>query len=1374
MKKPSFMKWMLFFTGILFLLPKATYSQCSITTSSDTTICYGTVATLQASGAHTYSWSNGFIGNTVMVSPLSTTTYSVIGTDTVLMCSDTSYITVTVNDLPFVNFTFTPSTSVCQGTMVTLFGNGANTYTWTGGIVNGGSFMPMASNTYTVTGTDGNGCSNTAQVTVTVKPLPNVNPSSPVSICAGQSAMLSSTGAHIYTWNPGSLSGTPVVVSPASTTTYTVTGTNIITGCSNTASTTVTVNPLPNVNYIANPGTVLCAGDSLRLNGTGANSYMWTGGISNGITFLPLASSTYTVTGTSAAGCTNTATANITVNPLPVVGYILVPNDTVCSGTNVNLSGTGANSYSWTGGITNGINFVPASSASYTVTGTNLSGCSNTATANITVNPLPVISVTPGGSFCVADTVILSASGADSYVWMPGSISGSGITVNPLATTTYTVTGTIMSTGCTATASTTITINPIPNVSYTILPNDTVCLGTSVSLSGTGANTYTWTGGITNAVSFVPASGGTYTITGTDINGCSNTATANLVVNPLPIVSFSVLPNDTICLGSSIILSGTGASSYSWTGGVVDATPFSPASGSSYMVTGTDINGCTNTATANIVVNPLPTVSYTISPNDTVCSGTSVTLTGSGANSYSWTGGISNGISFTPFATSNYIVTGTDLNGCTNTATAIVNVITAPNVGIISSPGSSICIGSSVSLSGTGATSYSWNNGVVDGVNFTPATTNTYTVIGTNGTGCIDSASITVTVNPIPAISFTIAPNDTICNGSPVSLTGVGTGSFAWSGGVVNGISFTPSATNSYTVTLTDLNGCTNTSTANIYVNSLPVVTASSNSPVCFGSSIQLSSTGGTSFSWTGPATYSSILQNNTIPFSSLLNGGNYIVSSTDPFGCSNSDTVTVSVIVPPSGLITASPSVNLCLGDTVILSSSVGSSSYLWDTGATSSSITVNPIVNTTYALTMINPPFCNGIVQDFITVNVYSQPTATIVATTDTVCSGAGVSLMANGGVGYSWNTGSLSDSIFVTPFIDSTFSVIVSSAFGCLDTASISITALSNPVPPVITTSSNVICNNGTTQIFSSIPNGINWNPSSSTNDTLIVSTPGTYTVTYSDLNGCTSTSTVVITQNFVNASISGDTINCPGLPSTLIASGGIGFSWSTSDTTSIINVQPVLPSYYSVMVTDVAGCSSFDSIMVYPFALLNMDPKAVLDTLTMIQNTYGYVNITNNDTNYSSISIITLPSNGTFNLNLSTIEYIPQPGFVGTDSLQYMICSSLCSQTCDTAWLLITVQPTATVVISQVITPNGDNFNDTWNITNLNLFPDNEVILMNRWGDVVYQAKPYNNDWSGQSNAGIQMFGNTLSTGTYFYIVKLGGDKEPVKGFLELIK
>src|SRR5687767_5087406 len=115
MKKLVPLKLMLFVTGIILFPIQRSWSQiCSINTSPDAAICEGDSTSLSAAGAHTYTWNPGALnGSTISVSPLTTTTYTVIGTDTLLSCSDTAYVTVTVNELPFVNFTFTPSTSVC-------------------------------------------------------------------------------------------------------------------------------------------------------------------------------------------------------------------------------------------------------------------------------------------------------------------------------------------------------------------------------------------------------------------------------------------------------------------------------------------------------------------------------------------------------------------------------------------------------------------------------------------------------------------------------------------------------------------------------------------------------------------------------------------------------------------------------------------------------------------------------------------------------------------------------------------------------------------------------------------------------------------------------------------------------------------------------------------------------------------------------------------------------------------------------------------------------------------------------------------------------------------------------------------------------------
>lgn len=245
--------------------------------------------------------------------------------------------------------------------------------------------------------------------------------------------------------------------------------------------------------------------------------------------------------------------------------------------------------------------------------------------------------------------------------------------------------------------------------------------------------------------------------------------TITITVNPLPVVSYTATLNDTICAGDSIILEGTGANFYNWSGGVIDGLAFAPPSSASYIVTGVDLNGCLNIDTAIVTVNPLPSVSYSASPNDSICAGSSVTLAGTGANVYSWTGGISDGVSFAPASSGSYIVTGTDLNGCSNTDTAeiVVNPNPVVNLGAdIIQPNPPAVLDA-----GSGFTSYLWSTSATSQtINVT--TNGLYHVTVTNASGCTDSDTIQVTFttgiqnsNGSPSIiSLFPNPNDGVFN----------------------------------------------------------------------------------------------------------------------------------------------------------------------------------------------------------------------------------------------------------------------------------------------------------------------------------------------------------------------------------------------------------------------------------------------------------------------------------------------------------------------------------------------------------------------------------------------------------------------------------
>lgn len=230
--------------------------------------------------------------------------------------------------------------------------------------------------------------------------------------------------------------------------------------------------------------------------------------------------------------------------------------------------------------------------------------------------------------------------------------------------------------------------------------------------------------------------------------------TINLTVNSLPVVIVNTVPNDTLCLGDSLVLYGSGASSYAWTGGVTDSATFVPLASTNYIVTGTDSNGCVNTDTIDIVVHSLPIITASASPSDTICGADSLTLNGMGASSYSWSGGVTNNMIFaTPPTGINttllYTVTGIDANGCSNTNSISIYSMEQPNV-IVSQPAVTLCSGSSDLLLASGATSYIWMPGsVMNDSLLLPANTvsGTYTVTGTAGNGCSKSASLSVTVN---------------------------------------------------------------------------------------------------------------------------------------------------------------------------------------------------------------------------------------------------------------------------------------------------------------------------------------------------------------------------------------------------------------------------------------------------------------------------------------------------------------------------------------------------------------------------------------------------------------------------------------------------
>ena len=721
----------------------------------------------------------------------------------------------------------------------------------------------------------------TFTVCLTTPPPPTVTVSSS-TICAGGSATITATpsvAGGTYLWSNGATTSS-ITVTPGTTTNYSVTYT--YNGVA-TNSGVVTVNPAPAIS--AGNDLAICSGAQATLSGTGGVSYSWDNGISNGIPFTPLATATYTVTATDANGCTNTDQVLVTVNPIPTVNGGI--DQSVCAGGSATLSGSGASTYTWSGGVTNGVAFIPTVTTTYTVTGTSAAGCVGTDQVTINVTAGPVAAIAGGAAVCLGNQVTLTASpiGA-TYLWMPGGATTQTLTVSPTSTTSYTLTVSLPGCGS-SNATQSVTVNPLPTVNAGI--DQSTCAGGTVTLSGSGGTTYSWDNSVSNGVAFTPLATATYTVTATDANGCTNNDQVLVTVNPNPTVNGG---NDqTVCVGGTATLSGSGASTYTWSGGVTNGVAFTPTVTSTYTVTGTSAAGCVGTdqVTINVTAGPVAA----IAGGAAVCLGNQVTLTASPVGAtYLWMpgGATTQTLTVSPTSTTSYTLT-VSLPGCGSsnaTQSVTVNPLPTVNAGI----DQSTCAGGTVTLSGSGGTTYSWDNSVSNGVAFTPLATATYTVSTTNANGCTNTDQVLVTVNPIPTVN---GGNDqTVCVGGTATLSGSGASTYTWSGGVTNGVAFTPTVTSTYTVTGTSTAGCVGTDQVTINVTAGPVAAISGAAPMCLGSQVTLTASPvGVSYLWMpGGATTQTITVSPTSTTTYTL--------TVSLAGCGSSN-ATQSVVVNPA-----------------------------------------------------------------------------------------------------------------------------------------------------------------------------------------------------------------------------------------------------------------------------------------------------------------------------------------------------------------------------------------------------------------------------------------------------------------------------------------
>jgi len=1320
----------------------------------------------------------------------------------------------------------------------TVTGQDDYAYLWnTGATTDNINVSPSSNATYSVTISDECGNTTTDQVDVTFVPVPTTTFTHTATPCS-----YNNTVSFNYTGNGGdnaSFSWSFPGGNPASSTaqhpsnivyapgaSYTAELTTVITedGCTSSTPTTQTITIPSEVSGTISGTNVLCYGDSdgaadlTPSGGTPPYTFTWNpGGFATTEDISGLAAGVYTVVINDANGCVSPNPPMITIgqptSALSANAPTMVQPD--CNGDNngqITANPTGGTSpytYNWNTippQTTNPATGLAVSAGpDYTVTITDDHGCTYTDTYTLTEPPAITLVTSHTNATCNQSNGSASVSpsggaGSFTYLWSTGA-TGPSITNVPSGTYTVTVTD---DHGCTETASELVDDEGAPTAAVDTTIHVT-CYGysdgemTVVASAGSPPYSYTWFPNVSTDASASNLTAGVYFVTVTDQLGC-NKVVSDTVEQPVALIT-NIIGTDVPCNdGSSTgsadlsVYYGTPPYFYLWNNGE-STEDISGLTTGEYIVTVTDDHGCTKLDSVTISV-PDALVS-TVLQDSVLCYGQNngsadLEITGGTQPiTYNWSGGQMSQDIYNQFA-GTYYVTITDGNGCTVKDSITIyepellaGFIIATDLSCYNDNSGALDL---TVAGGTPPYSYSWNPGGYTTQDISGLEAGFYSVAITDANGCGTGAS-EMLMQPNP-LTYDITPVDAECNGEASGSIDIGVHggtepySYNWSDGSTDEDLINISA-GTYTVTVTDANGCDTTATTTISEPSaiVPQVTNTSDA-LCYGSSdgsATVTATGGSL-----PYTYDIGTGPQVLGNFAGLFAGVYVVTITDANTCTT-ETDTITIGQPTQVLITFVDTMGAYCGNNngwAAVSASGGTPDYQfkWNDAQSQANDTATNLLGDMYYTVSVTDAHGCMEIMDSIWVSNYPGGTAEITQSTDVTCNGDADGSATVGMIGgtppysYIWENGQTTSQ--ATGLEGGLYWVTVEDVNGCTATitATISEPALLEAEISPANTGNNpcygysegwatVIVNGGIE------PYSYNWS-SGGTDATEQNLTAGSYIVSVTDANGCPADAQVTIQQPDTALIVVKDStsIVCygktDGYAEVHAIGGTIGngytYLWEGDQTDNYI--MYMAPDSYSVTATDANGCTA--------------EKTVTITEAPEITYNWDTISVSCNGAMDGEIIVAAEVVNPPYSYVWSNVETEPHQTDLAPGSYTVTITDG------DGCTIERTFEvPNSTIpclVIPTVITPNNDGFNDTWNIAYLQLYDNITIQIFNRWGEIVYEFTgdgidyegDVNRQWDGTSSSN----GKPLPLGSYIFIVQFNNndEMEPQQGIVTIIR